>query len=245
MAETLIVNWIRKNYAMETLTVLPKFSTGNGEEKKNEVRIAIVEDDPMYRHAIEYYLGKIPGNRLFSFDSGEECFKYYHLLDPEIMVLDYRLNELFESGNMDGLDILREVKSVKPETEIIFLSGQENFDVATAAIKGGAAEYIVKDMNALGKLQKEVSRMAAYVRLKREEMLQTKRIIILLSAIVGVLLLTYLSGYFIASMVWKMTMTVLVAGTLGYILFRNRKKRNSQHEIKKSPPVEKPGSWHD
>src|SRR6185436_19393290 len=125
-------------------------------DKRDDVRIAIVEDDPMYRHAIEYYLKKIPGNRLFSFGSGEECLRYYHLLDPEIMILDYRLNELTVSDKMNGLDVLREVKSVKPETEIIFLSGQENLDIATSAIKGGASEYIFKDFNALTKLQNEV-----------------------------------------------------------------------------------------
>src|ERR1041385_3365493 len=115
---------------MEAVAAIPKSPSSITGEKKNEVRIAVVEDDPMYRHAVEYYLEKIPGSRLFTFGSGEEFLRYYHLLDPEIVILDYRLNDIYESGKMDGLDILREIKSIKPETEIIFLSGQENFDIA-------------------------------------------------------------------------------------------------------------------
>ena len=230
---------------METVMAIPKFPSSATGEKKNEVRIAVVEDDPMYRHAVEYYLEKIPGSRLFTFGSGEELLRYYHLLDPEILILDYRLNDMYESGKMDGLDILREIKSIKPETEIIFLSGQENFDIATAAIKGGATEYIVKDINALTRLQKEVSRMAMYVRVKREEMQNTKRIIALVAGIVAILFLTYLSGYFLISVAWKLSVACVVAGFLGYILFKNRKRRNHTPVFKQPFAMDKPGSWHD
>src|SRR5437870_3871299 len=100
---------------MKTLIRKGEIGSKVSHDKKNDVRIAIIEDDPMYRSAIEYYLKKIPGNRLFSFGSGEECLRHYHQLDPEILILDYRLNDIFESEKMNGLEILHEVKSVKPE----------------------------------------------------------------------------------------------------------------------------------
>ncbi len=233
-----------------TITAESETGTIKRHDKKNDVRIAIVEDDPMYRSAIEYYLKKIPGNRLFSFGSGEECLRYYHLLDPEIMILDYRLNDVFESGKMNGLDIMHKVKSVKPETEIIFLSGQENLDIATEAIKGGASEYIFKDFNALAKLQGVVTHMSLYVRMKRQEMNQTKWILAFLSAIVLVLAVTYWTGHFnLSSETRILYVSTAIALIAFFAIVRKRKKEKAetipeQHDV--PPPLdERPGLWHD
>jgi DNA-binding NarL/FixJ family response regulator len=129
----------------------PLFATGNAiaQKKKHpdDVRIAIVEDDPMFRHALEYHLEKIPGNRVFTFDSGEEYLKQYHQLDPQILIIDYRLTET-NPGGMNGLQVLDNIKSSHHSTEVIFLSGQENLEVAASAIKKGASEYIRKDEKA-------------------------------------------------------------------------------------------------
>jgi len=229
---------------MDTIVTNGKTAGKAKAGKRDDVRIAIVEDDPMYRHAIEYYLEKIPGNRLFSFGSGEECLKYYHLLDPEIMILDYRLNELFASEKMNGLDVLREVKSVKPETEVIFISGQENLDIATSAIKGGASEYIFKDFNALAKLQKEVAQLSLYIRMKREEMNQTKLILMLLTGIVFMLVITYLSGFHLATSL-QVLLATSVAAVFGYFVIMRKRRRMKIAEP--TPPAEndRPGIWHD
>jgi FixJ family two-component response regulator len=214
-------------------------------DKEDEVRIAIVEDDPMFRHAMEHFLKKIPGNRVFSFGSGEECLRHYHQLDPEIMIVDYRLNEVFESGKMNGLDVLQEIKAVNPETEVIFLSGQDSFDVATAAIKNGASDYIVKDENALKKMLSIVGRTTYFIRAKRED-LKTLKWTLSLSGIVILLIgIAYLSGYDNYSGVLNLLFVAagIVTIALLYNFFRRRlrgkKWRDSAIE------EEKPGTWLD
>jgi len=110
-------------------------------KQEEGVRIAVVEDDRMYRNAIEVYLKKVPDSRVVSFDSGEQCFRHYHNVNPDILILDYSLSGQSEGSRMNGLDVLRKVKSMRPKTKVIFLAGQGNIDVATAAMKGGAIDF--------------------------------------------------------------------------------------------------------
>lgn len=215
-------------------------------KKPDSVRIAIVEDDPMFRHAIEYFLKKNPENRVFSFSSGEECFAHYHSLDPEIFILDYKLNEAFGKDRMNGLDVLRKVKSVKPETEIIFLSGQESFEVATAAIKDGASEYIVKDDKALPKMLNEVNRMSVFIRARREE-LRTLRWTIALTSLIAVLLVfAYYTGYERFSGLLNILIIAASGACLVFLGLMFRRKKREKMKFREDPETEeRPGDWLD
>ncbi|HEU4716761.1 MAG TPA: response regulator [Bacteroidia bacterium] len=216
-------------------------------KKDTEVRIAIVEDDPMFRHAMECYLNKLPGNRVYSFDSGESCFRHYHLIDPEILILDYRLNENSEAGGMDGLDILHEVKSVHPAIEVIFVSGQESFEVATAAIKGGASDYIIKDDKALKNMLDDVARISTDIRSRRERSRILTWIFVIAAFTLGVLLFASLTDYTGATGPLKILLVAAAAAFVVVALFPERKKKRKQglstgffHSRK-----ERPGMWVD
>ncbi|MBI3510683.1 MAG: response regulator [Bacteroidetes bacterium] len=228
---------------METVYDYEKRVFPHGANKADDVKIAIVEDDPMFRQAMEYYLNKVPGHRVFSFGSGEECFKHYHQLDPEILILDFKLSESAGSNKMNGLDIMEEVKAVKPETEIIFLTGQGNFDIATAAIKGGAVDYIIKDDKALNKMMDEVKRISFIVRLKRQESKNFKGILTLTGIVIVMMLIIYFSGFGWFSLPMKIFVIASCAGiaTWYFIAMRNRKKMSEHFEHK----ADKPGAWVD
>jgi FixJ family two-component response regulator len=171
-------------------------------EEKHQVRIVVVEDDMMYRQAIEVYLKKVPDCEVYTFNSGEECFKYYAEIDPDIVVLDYRLNTV--SGNqMDGLDVLRKARSIKPAVKAIFLAGHGNMDVAVAAIKGGAVDFITKDKNGLTRLVSQVQRLALGVQLKRQEAKTTRWITMGLVAIALIVLGTIAADSEGMSDVWN------------------------------------------
>ncbi len=210
------------------------------------VRIAVVEDDPMFRHAVEYFLKKNPLNRVFSFASGEDCFEHYHSLDPDILILDYKLNESFETERMNGLDILRKIKSFKPETEIIFLSGQDSFEVATTAIKDGASEYIVKDDKALPKMLNEVNRMSFSIRNRREE-LRTLRWTIALTVIVAFLLvLAYYTGYDRFNGIINILFITGACSCLLFLVLLFRRKKREKINARENPEKEeRPGDWLD
>jgi len=108
-------------------------------------RVFIVDDDPMVLKMLHRYLKNFSEYECTSFSSGEKCLK---ALDqkPDIILLDFNLSEQNNSNqNMDGLDVLKELKIRIPETQVLMLSAQVEVQVAVDCLKKGAVNYIVKD----------------------------------------------------------------------------------------------------
>lgn len=60
---------------------------------------------------------------------------------PDIVITDIRM------PFMDGLALSRLIKKEFPETEIIILSGYEEFEYAKEGIKIGVAQYLLKPIS--------------------------------------------------------------------------------------------------
>jgi two-component system, NtrC family, nitrogen regulation response regulator NtrX len=82
---------------------------------------------------------------------------------PSLIVLDIWL----QGSKLDGLDLLREIKSHHPELPIVIISGHGNIETAVSAIKRGAYDYIEKPFNA-DRLLLIVNRALETSRLKKE-----------------------------------------------------------------------------
>ncbi|MBL4862228.1 MAG: response regulator [Crocinitomicaceae bacterium] len=113
--------------------------------KKARLNTFIVEDDPFYANLIRHLLLENNYNNLQLFHSGEGCIRNLHK-SPDVVILDHDL------GQMDGLDVLKEIKSYDPKIEVVFLSGQDKTKVAVSALRYGAFDYLEKDANNLKRL---------------------------------------------------------------------------------------------
>lgn len=103
--------------------------------------IFVVEDNPVYNDLITGVLRAKQFRNLRSFKSTEECMKNIHL-NPDIIVLNYAYT------GITGLDLMKKVHETKPGVTFIFLSGQNNVEVAVKIMRHGAYDYIVKDETA-------------------------------------------------------------------------------------------------
>lgn len=130
------------------------------------MRIFVVEDDPLYRHAMEYRLKQNPHYKIYPFKTGEECFRHFELLDPDIVILDYCLNET-DAHARNGLEVLKRLKNLRPDIAILMLSGKESLEVATNAIRYGAFDYIVKNEGAFVRIQNLINRILNTVNLQK------------------------------------------------------------------------------
>lgn len=197
----------------------------------NNVQIAVVEDDAMYRQAIEVYLKKIPGIEVHSYDSGEQYFRHYSEVKPDVLVLDYRLNDAAGASGMDGLDVMRKAKSIKPASKIIFLTGQGDMDVAVAAIKGGAIDFIPKSKNGLTRLVELVQRISLGIQIQRQESNTTRSITIGVIVIALIVIGTVFADSEGTRSAWSWLWFVLCVGAV-VLLVRSWVKR-SRAETKK------------
>ena len=82
---------------------------------------------------------------------------------PALLILDIWLRD----SRMDGIDILKQVKRDHPEVPVVIISGHGNIEIAVAAIKQGAYDFIEKPFN-IDQLLVVIRRAMEASRLRRE-----------------------------------------------------------------------------
>ncbi|MFQ3183826.1 MAG: two-component system nitrogen regulation response regulator NtrX [Alteromonas macleodii] len=101
--------------------------------------------------------------------TSDECMAQIDKAIPALMILDIWLKD----SRMDGIDILKQVKRDHPEMPVVIISGHGNIEIAVAAIKQGAYDFIEKPFN-IDQLMVVIRRAMETSRLRREN-LELKR----------------------------------------------------------------------
>ncbi len=131
-------------------------------QRKFSNRVFVIEDDLVFGKVIQRKLEQSDDSLdVRVFKSGEDFFDNLHL-NPEIVSIDYNL------PNMNGLDILKKIKQYDQDISTVILSGQEKVDVVVEAYSNGAAQYIIKNENALVELSNVVKNLSSNVNLRKE-----------------------------------------------------------------------------
>jgi protein TonB len=117
--------------------------------------IYIVDDEPLQAEILKDHLVKVHKCEIKVFATGEECLKFLEKDKPSIVFLDYNLDSQVRDA-MNGVELLKVIKSKLPKTECVMLSGQNKIDVANQAMQHGAFEYISKGDDALQKAETTV-----------------------------------------------------------------------------------------
>ena len=89
---------------------------------------------------------------------------------PGLLILDIWLKD----SDMDGIDILKKVKSDYPEVPVVIISGHGNIEIAVAAIKQGAYDFIEKPFN-IDQLLVVIRRAMETSRLRHENITLRKK----------------------------------------------------------------------
>lgn len=108
-------------------------------KKDQPFEILVVDDDRALNAMICKYLEKQGFQNINPFYTGEALLESINKYKSPIVIQD------FELPGINGVEVLQKVKSVNPNAEFIFLSGQSSIDVAVDSIKFGAFDYIIKD----------------------------------------------------------------------------------------------------
>ena len=128
--------------------------------------IFIVDDDNMQAMMLQDYLSKYSTFTVHLFSSGEECLKNMSL-NPQIIFLDYNFDKVGKDA-MNGTEILKEIKAMKPETEVIMFSGQDKIEVAVNTMKYGAFDYIVKSESAFTRSENVIFNIIRRMKLQNQ-----------------------------------------------------------------------------
>ena len=104
------------------------------------VTIIVVDDHPIVRQGLRHLLEAEPEFRVVGeAEDGIAAIQLLERLKPDILVLDMMMPSL------NGLEVLRRLKNISPNTRTIILSMQSADAYVFESLKNGAAGYVLKE----------------------------------------------------------------------------------------------------
>lgn len=131
-----------------------------------KTRVLIVDDEEKFTQPLAERL------RLRDYDattsqSGEEAVTQVKKYNYDVVILDVLM------PGMDGIETLRNIKKIKPLTEVIMLTGHATVETAIEGMKLGAMDFLMKPCETedlVSKIQKAHNRKA-----EQEERIRTAK----------------------------------------------------------------------
>lgn len=105
-------------------------------EFKN-LKIMILDDDKRIRDELTEYLVR-KKSAVYAADRPSAAFHILESKHVDILFLDLALPE------MDGLSVLKRVKNLFPDINVIMISGNDNFEIRKRAKEIGAIDFLSK-----------------------------------------------------------------------------------------------------
>ena len=104
------------------------------------IRVAVIEDNEVFREALELLLGLDPDvDVVGSAPDGEDAVGLCRRTKPDVLVVDYRL------PGADGVQVTSAVSRAHPGTVIVCLTAGVNAREEAALREAGAVECVTKD----------------------------------------------------------------------------------------------------
>ena len=104
------------------------------------MRILITEDDRAIRRAIRDIL-EMEGHQIDEAENGEEALKKFEDVSFDVLFCDIKMPK------MAGLELMRALRELGHQPEIIVMSGHGNIEMAVKALRLGAYDFIEKPLN--------------------------------------------------------------------------------------------------
>lgn len=125
-----------------------------------KLSILVVEDGQSQREQLRDFL-RSEGHTVAEADNGEAAIKTVLSGHFDLVLLDYKM------PGMDGLQVLKEIKRINSEIDVVIITAYGTIETAVEAIKVGAIDYITKPVE-LDELLIQLERVAERRNLIRE-----------------------------------------------------------------------------
>ncbi len=102
-----------------------------------KLHILVVEDGESQRKMLRDFLIR-EGHTVFEAENGPQGIQRVRSEHFDIVLLDYKM------PGMDGMEVLREVKRINPEIDVVIITAYGTIETAVDAMKAGAIDYITK-----------------------------------------------------------------------------------------------------
>jgi DNA-binding NarL/FixJ family response regulator len=105
------------------------------------VRVLLADDHALFREGLAGIIGAQPDMQVVGeANDGLEAFVKAQELKPDLILMDVQM------PGMDGIEAVRQIKQVLPETIIVMLTVRGDDEMLFEALKNGAQGYLLKEI---------------------------------------------------------------------------------------------------
>ena len=117
----------------------------NEESLDTPVQILLVDDEEDIRDVLTIALEDM-GYDVTTAENGREALEKFNTANFPLVLTDIKM------PGMDGIELLKKIKLISPDTEIIMITGHGDMDLAIESFRNEAVEFITKpvDIHTLG-----------------------------------------------------------------------------------------------
>ena len=131
------ITCIWKNYVLISILILTKYSIA----MENIISVLIADDHRLFRNGIMSLLTNVVDIRILEeANSGEELIKFYHTLNPDVVIADIAMPDI------SGFEAFKEIKKYDPRARFVFLSMYDSPEYIHYAKKIGAKGLLGKNV---------------------------------------------------------------------------------------------------
>ncbi|MBI5479296.1 MAG: sigma-54-dependent Fis family transcriptional regulator [Deltaproteobacteria bacterium] len=105
-----------------------------------QTRILVVDDELHMRSALADWLGD-EGYDVVTAAGGEEAIRLFGERPADLLLLDLKM------PGIDGIETMRRIRTIGSSVPVIIITAYATIETAVAAMKVGAADYLVKPVN--------------------------------------------------------------------------------------------------
>jgi len=132
-------------------------------ESIKQLKIFVVDDNTLTLALYEQHLSNLGYHDVTIFENGTDCLNQL-TCNPTVILLDHQMSVL------SGFEVLKKIKRYDPEIFVVMVSGQDNLKTAVDAMKYGAFDYIIKNLDDTNCITEVLQRVEMII----EEMNRTK-----------------------------------------------------------------------
>lgn len=108
-----------------------------------EIRVLLVDDDPLVRAALSHFLGREPGTVVVAeAEDGRDALDQIGRHGPDVVVMDVRM------PRMDGIDATAQIAERWPHVRVLAVTTFDTVDTVLPMLHAGASGYLLKDSRA-------------------------------------------------------------------------------------------------
>jgi len=103
-------------------------------------KLLLADDEEGIRKVLGIYLAD-SGFEVLTAENGLQALEIFREAQPSIVLTDLRM------PGIDGIELLRTIKSERPDTEVIMITGHGDMELAIESLKLEATDFVTKPIN--------------------------------------------------------------------------------------------------